>query len=85
MNRRVALLSLLGMAGLAAACAPVAGDSAVDTGLGYVIKVIDGCQYIEVASLLYTTAGFYSLTHKGNCNNPIHKLDKPEKAVIVVV
>lgn len=38
-------------------------------------KVIDGCQYIETVS--YTGNGpVTSLTHKGNCNNPIHhKLD----------
>jgi hypothetical protein len=35
-------------------------------------KVIDGCQYIETVS--YTGNGpVTSLTHKGNCNNPIHR------------
>lgn len=34
--------------------------------------VIEGCQYIE--STTYTGQSYNkSLTHKGNCNNPIHK------------
>lgn len=32
------------------------------------IVVIDGCQYIQY----YQTHGFPAITHKGNCNNPIH-------------
>lgn len=84
MNRRIALLSLIGLAGLTA-CSPIMSENSVDTGKGYSIKTIDGCQYIEVASLLGTNAGYYSLTHKGNCTNPTHKLDKSEKAVIVTV
>jgi hypothetical protein len=43
-----------------------------DTGRGYNVKVVDSCEYIEY------DAGFgqmrvYSLTHKGDCKNPIHK------------
>jgi hypothetical protein len=35
------------------------------------IKTIDGCDYIETVS--YTGEGpVSSLTHKGNCRNPIH-------------
>jgi hypothetical protein len=34
------------------------------------IKTIDGCQYIETYSINTQTV---TLTHKGNCNNPIHK------------
>ena len=33
----------------------------------YRVVVIDKCEYIEVAN-----GSSYSLTHKGNCNNPIH-------------
>lgn len=33
--------------------------------------VIDGCQYIETTSF-NGDGGVTSLTHKGNCNNPIH-------------
>jgi hypothetical protein len=35
-------------------------------------KTIDGCEYIETTS--NTGNGLVkSLTHKGNCQNPIHK------------
>ena len=36
-------------------------------------KVIDGCQYIELSSYNGNGGWIKSLTHKGNCNNPIHK------------
>ena len=32
---------------------------------------IDGCEYIEVDAGIAESA-VYSLTHKGNCKNPIH-------------
>lgn len=38
----------------------------------YTIKVIDGCQYIEYDYGILDQR-VYSLTHKGDCNNPIHK------------
>lgn len=44
-----------------------------ETGKGYTILEIDGCQYIEVSFGTGSNVGYYSLTHKGNCNNPIHK------------
>jgi hypothetical protein len=84
MNRRIALLSLIGLAGMAACTSPVTGDKEVDTGKGYVIKTIDGCQYLEVSSLIGANNGYYSITHKGNCNNPIHRLDKSEKSVTII-
>lgn len=39
----------------------------------YDIKIIDGCEYIE----LDRGSGegrYYSLTHKGNCNSNSHKI-----------
>jgi hypothetical protein len=33
--------------------------------------VIEGCQYLENS---YRIGNNYNLTHKGNCNNPIHRL-----------
>lgn len=33
----------------------------------YRVVIIDGCEYIEVA-----TGSLFSLAHKGDCNNPIH-------------
>jgi hypothetical protein len=32
------------------------------------IVIIDGCEYIQ-----FRTHNFNAITHKGNCNNPIHK------------
>lgn len=32
------------------------------------IVSIDGCEYIQ-----FRTHNFNAVTHKGNCNNPIHK------------
>jgi hypothetical protein len=37
----------------------------------YVIITIDGCQYIKP---IYESSS--TLTHKGNCNNPIHIYNK---------
>lgn len=34
--------------------------------------VIEGCEYLECKGGNHTTST-YSLTHKGNCNNPIHQ------------
>lgn len=38
----------------------------------YQVVVIDSCEYIELD--LLTSYHVYTLTHKGNCNNPIHYL-----------
>lgn len=38
----------------------------------YQVKVIDGCEYLEYSYFMYSQVGLYSLTHKGNCTNPIH-------------
>lgn len=51
-------------------------SSLPDPTYDYKIVVISGCEYIEV------DAGFgygavYSLTHKGNCINPIHPRNTP--------
>lgn len=45
---------------------------------GFKKRRIDGCQYLEFengdkASMAYT----YSITHCGNCDNPIHKTQNP--------
>lgn len=37
---------------------------------------IEGCEYLEYDSGR-ADQRVYSLTHKGNCKNPIHKLMKP--------
>ena len=45
---------------------------ASERGASYGIVEIDGCEYIEVSYGLGSGTGYYSLTHKGNCKNPIH-------------
>lgn len=53
-------------------CNPQTGDGNESVKYGdYTIKVIDGCQYIEY-DYGFLDQRVYSLTHKGNCNNPIH-------------
>jgi hypothetical protein len=38
---------------------------------------IDGCEYIYIHSAQPWASGFaFSLTHKGNCKNPIHMYNK---------
>lgn len=40
----------------------------------YSIRIIDGCEYIQVENSYKTANNYnYTLTHKGNCKNPIHK------------
>lgn len=41
----------------------------------YTIKTIDGCEYIEY-DVGIVDQRVYSLTHKGNCKNPIHIYNK---------
>jgi hypothetical protein len=41
----------------------------------YSVVVIDGCEYIECDYGLLDQR-VYSLTHKGNCSNPIHSHNK---------
>lgn len=38
------------------------GNSSVE------VITIEGCEYFKV----YSSYGYFSLTHKGNCKNPIH-------------
>lgn len=40
---------------------------------GYNIIIIDSCEYVEVSVNPGWNSATYSLTHKGNCKNPIHK------------
>lgn len=49
-------------------CQKPIGESVVDTKKGYNIKVIDGCEYIEVDSGVGDYYR-YTLTHKGNCKS----------------
>jgi hypothetical protein len=47
-------------------CTSQKGESSVDTGKDYSIKVIDSCEYIECDYGIFDQR-VYSLTHKGNC------------------
>lgn len=40
------------------------------------VITIDNCQYIEVYNNPAGNNAMYSLTHKGNCINPIHTYNK---------
>ena len=40
-----------------------------EDGTAYDIVIIDGCQYLK----FYSYGGHDAVTHKGDCNNPIHK------------
>jgi prepilin-type N-terminal cleavage/methylation domain-containing protein len=48
-------------------------------GYNYVIRTIDGCEYIEATWMTGYDRGLYSLTHKGNCSNPIHVYNAESK------
>ena len=53
-------------------------SGSLPVGNGYKVRMIDGCQYIEYEYGLPATQGYsYSITHKGNCINPIHKCTCP--------
>lgn len=71
--KRVLIIVVIFALTLALACNPApTGEKTTDSGKGYSVKVIDGCEYIEVSFALGVQSGYYSLTHKGNCKNPIH-------------
>lgn len=48
------------------------GDTPIEQRQNYAIKTIDGCEYIEV-DMGVLDGRVYSLTHKGDCKNPIHQ------------
>ena len=53
-------------------CAPLPKGSSEERRQNFNVKIIDGCQYLEYAYGVGTDIGVYSLTHKGDCNNPKH-------------
>lgn len=67
-TKLVALFSIAFMT----ACQPTPnGQSRTTTTDNYSIVVIDGCEYVEYDKGVLDQR-VYSLTHKGNCKNPIH-------------
>lgn len=76
MNKYEAILltCFLFLAGMIASlnfgCAPERTPATVTDSFGetYEVIVIEGCEYLRMR----TSNGYYVLTHKGNCKNPIH-------------
>lgn len=64
----VMLLSLFSLS----ACPTPKGSTETKTGKNYTVKMIEGCEYIECDYGILDQR-VYSLTHKGNCKNLIHK------------
>lgn len=69
-NLFVALFAVLF---LGVGCSPPVFDNRQKTGSKYDIVTIDNCEYIEVDFVGGAYSRCYSLTHKGNCKNPIHR------------
>lgn len=55
---------------LLSGCSPSGSQNDVDPARSYKTITIEGCEYIYVSRRPW--AGDFSLTHKGNCVNPIH-------------
>ena len=56
-----------------ASCTTETGKVSYSSG-DYSIRIIDGCEYIEVESGFKAGQGYnYTLTHKGNCRSQIHR------------
>ena len=69
---RIMLAVILGLV-LFAGCPSEPPDGVIaPNNTKYNIRHIEGCEYIEVSFGIGDTR-VYSLTHKGNCCNPIHK------------
>lgn len=64
------LLIFIGLLALLS-CGKERSKHRVDALDRYTIVVVDGCEYLEVQGG-YADNRYYSLTHKGNCNNPVH-------------
>lgn len=70
---KIFALSILFFALTIASCTTETGNVSYDAG-NYSIRMIDGCEYIEVETGYKQASEYnYTLTHKGNCRNPIHK------------
>lgn len=62
-------LILFAALALITGCAPPPKERVITQDYNTHVVVIDGCQYIENGSV---AGSAYAITHKGNCNNPIH-------------
>jgi len=70
---KIKLIVLFSIAFMTASCGKKVDKSLPrEKKSGYSIVIIEQCEYIEVESMTGTTVGYYSITHKGNCKNPIH-------------
>lgn len=66
------LLALAAVVLLLTGCKPpgIQEDISTKPEGAYRVVVLDGCEYLEGE----TYRSYYSLTHKGNCSNPVHRL-----------
>lgn len=66
----IIILSILSLS----SCFTETEDSNPTSVGNYSIRIIDGCEYIQVENGLTLGNNYnYTLTHKGNCKNEIHK------------
>ena len=68
MNKKIAIAAFMAMSMVS--CNSISVNSRTEEGIDIVI--IDDCQYLKSA----TYGLFYVYSHKGNCNNPIHRNEK---------
>ena len=67
------LCILAGLLTVAVSCQNGHVTSDSDEQIEYDVLVIDSCEYILVQSNTYFEHHVNCITHKGNCNNPIHQ------------
>jgi hypothetical protein len=71
MKKVVLVLVIIGLLGSCTKPTVETKSTHIVTGKGnnpLTVVVIEGCEYLE-----YDQGHHYSLCHKGNCSNPIHK------------
>jgi hypothetical protein len=68
--KKLILLAIVALSSCEPNPQPKGGSTETING-DYVIKVIDSCEYIEYDFGIFDQR-VYTLTHKGNCKNPIH-------------
>lgn len=75
MKTKLLIPVLIGLSCWLGGCSEAIDAPKTKTAAGYNLVRIDGCQYIEVErGFQYTNNYAYGITHKGNCDNPIHRV-----------
>lgn len=70
MKKYILLLIVGGISLLSIGCQPPMNNNTV--GEYMTIINIDGCEYISIEKYPNQSSAVLSVTHKGNCSNPIH-------------